>query len=303
MAELESSGAGIEIRATSRGLTLSTIIEWLSAIVAIAAPLYLLGLSFLTVQIATTYQQDFAIAWYAASLVSSKMLSVVAFNLLLSQNIQVAFLLGLFQIGVIVIIYWLSPNSIPTSYQKDWRFLLPFFLPRTFPIPSRRMFLRGQAELWTLFLLSNIVHLAFYIYVWTQLQFDWRKAVIITIVYILFRFTMLMWSIDITQGRSLPIRLMRAALLSYISVALISLTVSGFHPGPPLLPYVEVSSDTAPKIQARLLNHADGYWHILTEQDGTYMAIPDSNAKTVVAPKRTTAIPTTATPISATPIP
>lgn len=79
------------------------------------------------------------------------------------------------------------------------------------------------------------------------------------------------------------------ALLLYIASVLASFLTGSSRALP--LPPIEIPQESGSVLRGRLLNHADGYWHVLSNEQGGLVSIKDDNAKAVTIAPRTSATP------------
>jgi hypothetical protein len=95
---------------------------------------------------------------------------------------------------------------------------------------------------------------------------------------------------DAARGVYLPWRILRLLGVFYVTMAAVGTlyfnSLGAALPAALPLPSVELSTDSTSRIQGRLLNYSNNYWHIIVEPGGAYMAVHYERAKTVTGPAR-----------------
>lgn len=237
---------------------MGVIVESVALIAAVPAALYALGLAALWVQISTTYTQDFAVAWYAASLVPNTMV--------LGQGIHVFWEELLWLIVLALVTY--TPVRRSFSHRPG--------TPAMSSRAKKTMIGILIAILFTMYLLITFVELpedpvgTFPLFRVASFACGTASALLAALV--------LVWNAE--RGTPLHTRILVMLAILYMGAFGIGIFDSALDEPP--LPSVTLNAAGTDNIEGQLLVHAEGYWHILT-REGSVVSVPDNEARLVKA--------------------
>jgi len=250
----------------SAQFSITDIVTVLSAVAAIAAPLYLFGLLFTVQQIQRVYHVDFAAAWAAGALIS-KTVAIVNGADALKDPISLIFSAIVFANALAMgFIIWLYQSPLTANWRPKFKVFgksgyeafvvvaclivadtLAIFVPTSahYPFPS------WTGEIVSIVISAILVRKAGDAFLSKKFGSAWRLGIL-------------------------------AFVLTYLGGLFLSYYVLPTNNS--ILPTIAVDSTTQGSVTGGLVAHSDGYWYILvrTKPSGQLVMVRDLSVRNAV---------------------